>query len=144
MGPGTYVSISLYLQITVHAGLSQFPSGFRLQKVPKIIFFMGQGCQLHAQPPTWRTRVSHLVWVITLTCLAWEALPVAMLPTAQLSGSFYHISPTTTSKQGYLRWGDIKVQNCRMWDEVRIRYRNVCVKNYTCINRDEALVTEWN
>ena len=84
LGPANYVSISLYLQIIVHAGLSPpFPSAFRLQKVFQIhIFFMGWGCQPHAQPPTWRTRVSHLVWVITLTCLAWYALPVAMLPPA--------------------------------------------------------------
>jgi hypothetical protein len=28
-------------------------------------FFMGWGCQPHTQPPTWRTRVSLFVWVIT-------------------------------------------------------------------------------
>ena len=26
---------------------------------------MGLGCQPHAQPPTWRTRISLFVWVIT-------------------------------------------------------------------------------
>ena len=61
-------------------------------------FFMGWGCQPHAQPQTWGTRVSHLAWVITLTCLAWEALLVATLLLAKLSGSFDHASPTTTSK----------------------------------------------
>jgi hypothetical protein len=30
------------------------------------IHFMGWDCQPHAQPPTWRTRVSLFVWVITL------------------------------------------------------------------------------
>jgi len=29
------------------------------------IFFTGWGCQPHAQPSTWRTRVSLSVWVIT-------------------------------------------------------------------------------
>jgi hypothetical protein len=29
------------------------------------LFFMGWGCQPHAQPPTWRSRVSLFVWVIT-------------------------------------------------------------------------------
>jgi len=52
-------------------------SGFR--RFTRYIFFMGWGCQPHAQPPTWRTRVSHFVWIVTLTCLAWEALSVAML-----------------------------------------------------------------
>jgi hypothetical protein len=32
---------------------------------------------IYITPPTWRTRVSLFVWFITLTCLAWEALPVA-------------------------------------------------------------------
>jgi hypothetical protein len=27
--------------------------------------FMGWGCQTHAQPPTWKTRISLFVWVIT-------------------------------------------------------------------------------
>jgi len=34
--------------------------------VQQYIFFTGWGCQSHAQPPSWRTRVSHFVWVITL------------------------------------------------------------------------------
>ena len=87
LSPATYVSNSLHLQIIIHAGLSPlFPSGSRLHKVLKIsIFFMGGGCKPHTQPPTWRTRVSHLVWVITLMYLAWETLPVTMLlPTIAL------------------------------------------------------------
>jgi len=81
LGPATYASIFLQWQIIVHAGLSPlFPSGFRLRKVLKIIVFKGWGCQPHTQPPNWFTRVSLLVWVITLTCLAWKALPVGMLP----------------------------------------------------------------
>ena len=34
-------------------------------------FFMGWGCRPHAQPPTWRTRISLFVWVITfdLSCM---------------------------------------------------------------------------
>ena len=52
-------------------------SGFK--RFSRYIFFIGWGCQPHAQPQTWRTRVSHLVCVITLTCLTWEALPAAML-----------------------------------------------------------------
>ena len=83
-------------------------SGFR--RFSRYIFFTGRGCLPHAQPPTWRTRVSHLVWVVTLTCLAWEALPVAMLLPAELSGSFDHASPNTTSKQGYFGWG-VRIRN---------------------------------
>jgi len=80
LGPATYVPNSLYLQIIVHAGL--FPlfhlvSGLRSFSI--YIFFMGWGCKPHTQPPTWSTRVSHLVWVITLMYLAWETLPVIML-----------------------------------------------------------------
>jgi hypothetical protein len=44
LGPASYVSNSLYLQITLHAGLSlSFPSGFHLQKVLKINHFYGMG-----------------------------------------------------------------------------------------------------
>jgi len=44
LGPATYVSISLYLQIIAYAGLSLlFPSGFRSQKVLKIHIFYGVG-----------------------------------------------------------------------------------------------------
>ena len=71
-------------------------SSFR--KFSRYKFFMGWGCQPHAKPPTCRTRLSHFVWDITLTCLAWEALTVAMVLPAQLSGSFDHVSPTATSK----------------------------------------------
>jgi hypothetical protein len=40
-------------------------------------FFMGWGCEPHAQLPTWRTRVSFLLFGSSpLTCLAWEALPI--------------------------------------------------------------------
>jgi len=51
LGPATCVSISLYLQITVYAGLSPlFPSRFRSQKVLKIHIFYGVG--LSASRPT--------------------------------------------------------------------------------------------
>ena len=51
LGPATYVSISLYLQIIVHAALSRLlPSGFRLQKVLQIHIFYGVG--LSASRPT--------------------------------------------------------------------------------------------
>jgi hypothetical protein len=33
---------------------------------PNNKFFTVWGCQPHAKPPTWRTRVSLFVWVITL------------------------------------------------------------------------------
>ena len=69
-------------------------------------FLQGGVVSLTPNPQlTWRTRVSHVVCVITLTCLSWEALPVAMLLPAWLSGSFDHASCTTTSKYGYLWWG---------------------------------------
>ena len=55
-------------------------SSFR--RFSRYIFFTGWGCQPHSQAPNLRTRVSHLVWVITLTCLTKEALPVATLLTA--------------------------------------------------------------
>jgi hypothetical protein len=51
LGPATYISISLYLQIIVHAGLSPlFPSGFRSQKVFKIHILYGVG--MSASCPT--------------------------------------------------------------------------------------------
>jgi hypothetical protein len=34
--------------------------------VSEQIIFMVWGCQPHAQPPTWRTRVSLFIWVIAL------------------------------------------------------------------------------
>ena len=43
--------------------------------------FTGWDCQPHAQPPTWRTRVSLLVWVITF----------------DLSGMWCHTSSVTTA-----------------------------------------------
>jgi hypothetical protein len=45
------------------------------------IFFTGWGFQPHAQPPTWRTRVSLFVWVITF----------------DLSGKWYHTNSVTTA-----------------------------------------------
>jgi hypothetical protein len=44
--------------------------------------FMGCCRQPHAQPPTCRAGVSLFVWIITLTCPAWETLPAATLPSA--------------------------------------------------------------
>ena len=38
---------------------ASIPSG------PSLTFSTGRGCQFHAQPPTWKTRVSPFVWVIT-------------------------------------------------------------------------------
>jgi hypothetical protein len=37
-------------------------------------FFMGWNCQPHVPPPTWRTRVSLFVWVITCD-LVWHRRP---------------------------------------------------------------------
>ena len=45
------------------------------------ICFTGWGCQPHAQPPTWRTRVSLFVWVNTF----------------DLSGTWCHTSSVTTA-----------------------------------------------
>jgi len=42
---------------------------------------MGWGCQPHARPPTWRTRVSLFVGSPPLTSLGWETLTVATLLT---------------------------------------------------------------
>jgi len=39
---------------------------------------MGWGCEPHAQPPTWRTSVFLLVWVIIFDLSGMEAIPVAM------------------------------------------------------------------
>jgi len=74
--PIPYTCKSLFMLGCLHC--FHLVSSFR--RLSRYIFLMGSGCQPHAQPPTWRTRVSHLVWVITLTRLAWVALPVAMLP----------------------------------------------------------------
>jgi len=46
------------------------------------ISFTGWDCQPHAQPPTWRTRVSLSVWVITF----------------DLSGTWCHKSSITTTR----------------------------------------------
>ena len=40
--------------------------GLHLRFRNSIFFFTGWGCYPHAQPPTWRARVSLFVWVITL------------------------------------------------------------------------------
>jgi hypothetical protein len=45
------------------------------------VFFMGWGCQPHAQPPTWRTRVSLLVWAITFD-LSGKGNPTSRYATA--------------------------------------------------------------
>jgi hypothetical protein len=60
--------------------------------------FTGWDCQPHAQPPTWRTRVSLFVWVIIfdLSCMG---APASSYATA----FFDHACRATTSKQGYLR-----------------------------------------
>jgi len=75
MYPFPYTCKSLFMLCCLHC--FHLVSGFR--RFSRYIFFMGWGCLPHSQPPTWRTRVSHLLWVITLTYLAWDALPVAML-----------------------------------------------------------------
>jgi len=45
--------------------------------VSEQIIYTVWGCQSHAQPPTWRTGVSLSSGSSPLTCLAWEAIPVA-------------------------------------------------------------------
>jgi len=47
---------------------------FQPQNVIKIHISYGVRLSASRPTPTWRTRASHLVWVITLTCLAWVAL----------------------------------------------------------------------
>ena len=47
-------------------------------------FFMGWGCQPHAQFPTWRTRVSLLVWVITFD-LSGKGDPTSSYATAGIA-----------------------------------------------------------
>jgi hypothetical protein len=48
-------------------GLSKLPSGWNFSCIVFNKFvFTGLGCQPNAQPPTWRTRMSLLVWNLTL------------------------------------------------------------------------------
>ena len=83
LSPASSVSNSLYLQITVHAGLSPlFPSGFQLQNVLKIHNFYGVGLSVSRPTPNMADQGIPFSLVITLTCLACEALPVAILPPA--------------------------------------------------------------
>jgi hypothetical protein len=39
---------------------------------------MGWGCQPHVQTPTWRTRVSLFVWIITFDLSGIVGLPVVV------------------------------------------------------------------
>jgi hypothetical protein len=56
------------------------------------LFFTGQGCQPNPQPPTWRTSVPPFGTSL-LTRPAWEAMPAAKLPSAQLMRPLDHTSP---------------------------------------------------
>jgi hypothetical protein len=42
------------------------PVGIQLYRLLNKFVFTGLGCQPNAQPPSWRTRVSLLVWNLTL------------------------------------------------------------------------------
>jgi len=75
MSPIPYTHKSLFMLGCLH----HFHLVFNFRRFSRNIFFIGWGCQPHSQTPTWRTRVFLFVWVITLTCVAWEALPVVML-----------------------------------------------------------------
>jgi hypothetical protein len=51
------------------------------------LFFTGWGCQPHAQPPLWRTKVFLLVWTLPFELMAWVALLTVTLPLALISSS---------------------------------------------------------
>jgi hypothetical protein len=55
----------LYNSVRVLASLKSRLLARLLLGFVTMIMFMVWGCQPHAQPPTWRTRVTLLVWVIT-------------------------------------------------------------------------------
>ena len=122
--------------------------GFRKFSRYVYIFFMGWGCKPHTQPPTWRTRVSHLVWVITLMCLAWETLPVTtLLPTIALwiigpRKPHHYVKVGISSVGG----GEIKVQNSRLYDEViGISYRHESIKKIIYIKTEmRHWLPKWN
>jgi len=60
-------------------------------------------CQPHAQPPTWGSRVSIFVWVITFD-LSGMGGPTRSYPTASIALRIIdHPSPATTSQYGYLQ-----------------------------------------
>ena len=60
----TFIRPSMALQPLPGLGLPQNLPPFILRGFLNM-FFMGWGCEPHAQPPTWRTRVSLLVSAIT-------------------------------------------------------------------------------
>jgi hypothetical protein len=77
-----------------------FPSGFRLQKVLKIHIFYGVRMSASCPTPNLEDQGILFCLVITLTCLAWNALPVAMLLSAYFSGSFDQCKPHHYVKVG--------------------------------------------
>jgi len=72
--PILYTCKSLFMLGCLHC--FYLVSSFR--SVIKIHISYGVELSAPRQPPTWRTRVSYLVWVVTLTCLAWVALSVSV------------------------------------------------------------------
>jgi hypothetical protein len=65
----TTVRYGLWLPIqfsSIPDGPTSVRLGFQLCRLINKFVFTGLGCQPNAQPPTWRTMVSLLVWNVTL------------------------------------------------------------------------------
>ena len=129
LGPVTYVCNSLPLQITVHAGLSLlFPSGFQFQKVLKIQIFYGVGLSASCQTPNLQNQAIPFCLGHHLD-LSGMGGPNSSYGTASTAlRIIWSCKPHRYFKVWYLQWMNIKVQNSRMCDEVRIiSYRNKSV-----------------
>jgi hypothetical protein len=63
-----------------------------------LCFYRDEVVSLMPQPPTWRTRISLLVWQIAFDLSCMGGPTGNLLPLAMLSGSSRHASPTTMTK----------------------------------------------
>jgi hypothetical protein len=89
-------------------------------------YFMVWGCEPHAQPPTWRTRVSLFVWVITLD-LSGMGGPTSSVRYRQ-HNSQDHVTtqapPLRQSRDTFGGNGDT-----RTWNIFPLRHTKFCTQN---------------
>ena len=98
--PGFSIVCTFHVARVISVYLVFFrPSSFNLSSFficstfVTVSFFTGWGCYPHANPPTWRTRVSVFVWVITFDMSGMEG-PTTSIRYRQRDRT----SSTTTSK----------------------------------------------
>jgi hypothetical protein len=95
-----YVCRSVCMYVCTYVYILLFCRGFRglISSFETFVFFTVIGRQPLAQPPTWRTRVSLLVWIIPFD-LSGLGDPTSSYATAGIDlRSFDPASPTITSK----------------------------------------------